>query len=167
MIEAVKDGFRKYATFYGRASRRQFWMWVLAWVLVAISAGALMLLFVVLAAVSAGTGSQDGAFQSTDWLLTGFWGLSLVAVGILISLLSIALIVPQLAIESRRLHDANISAWWLLLHLIPFGTTAILIMCCFPSKPNSLYENEGRPKSARTDVWDSNQSFNSKQDDWS
>lgn len=167
MIQAVREGFRKYATFYGRASRRQFWMWVLAWLLVAILAGSLFLLLTVLAGISAGAGSQDGVYQSSDWLLTGFWGLSIIGLAILTSLLIIALVVPQLAFESRRLHDANISAWWLLLHLIPFGTTAILIMCCFPSKAQSLYENEGRPKSANADVWDTNQALNTKQDDWS
>lgn len=37
------------------------------------------------------------------------------------------IIVPTLAIGARRLHDTGRTAWWLLLHLIPFLGSAILM----------------------------------------
>lgn len=43
-------------------------------------------------------------------------------------LVSIALIIPNLAVGARRLHDTNRSGWWLLLNLIPLVGAIILII---------------------------------------
>jgi uncharacterized membrane protein YhaH (DUF805 family) len=43
------------------------------------------------------------------------------------SLLSLALLLPNLGLSVRRLHDTNRSGWWLLLILIPIlGWLALL-----------------------------------------
>jgi uncharacterized membrane protein YhaH (DUF805 family) len=150
VIEAAKEGYRQYATFYGRASRRQFWMWMLFQFLISGVVGVAFLFLAAAAGTTIGVGAQDGTFSTGDALFSGVWGLALLALVIFVLLFGIASIVPQLAFEARRLHDANMSAWWLFLHLVPYvGTIAVLIMCCFRSvNGQSLYENEGRPRSA-------------------
>lgn len=43
------------------------------------------------------------------------------------------LIVPALALQVRRLHDLNLSGWWLLLALLPYlGQAALLVALCLP-----------------------------------
>ena len=42
-------------------------------------------------------------------------------------IVSLALLLPNLAVSVRRLHDTDRSGWWLLLSFIPiFGTLALL-----------------------------------------
>lgn len=43
-------------------------------------------------------------------------------------ILTLALLVPSLAVGARRLHDTNRSGWWQLLHLILFFGTVVLIV---------------------------------------
>lgn len=43
--------------------------------------------------------------------------------------------LPVLAAQSRRLLDANLSRWWLLLTLIPYlGWLILLVLLLFPSR---------------------------------
>ena len=65
---------------------------------------------VIIEIVLRGLGSQSSAFA----LLAGLFGL--------------AVIVPQLAVGARRLHDTNRSGWWQLLALIPIVGWIILIV---------------------------------------
>jgi hypothetical protein len=50
-----------------------------------------------------------------------------------------------MALHSRRLHDANLSAWWLFLSLIPgIGILAVYALAIIPTtKGTSKYEFEG------------------------
>lgn len=108
--------FRKYATFSGRASRSEYW-WSRLWVYL-LNIGASLL--GVLLAVMTGTYSANGI----NWMGA-----------IIESLLSLALLVPNLAITARRLHDSNRSGWWMLLWIIPDflanvgAIIAIVIIC--------------------------------------
>jgi len=43
-------------------------------------------------------------------------------------LLSLVLLVPSIAVGSRRLHDTGKSGWWQLLNLIPIIGTIVLIV---------------------------------------
>jgi uncharacterized membrane protein YhaH (DUF805 family) len=47
----------------------------------------------------------------------------------------LALILPQLAVGVRRLHDTNRSGWWYLLAFVPFGAVVILVFMCQDSAP--------------------------------
>lgn len=78
------DAFKKYATFSGRATRQEYWMYILFYAI----------FYVVLAILPAIVGS--GA-------------------SILLFVYLIATLLPTLAIQVRRLHDANHSGWWVLL----------------------------------------------------
>ncbi len=40
---------------------------------------------------------------------------------------SLAILLPQLAVAARRLHDAGRTGWWLLIGLIPLIGTLVLL----------------------------------------
>ena len=55
-------------------------------------------------------------------------------------IIRLVLLLPSLAVQVRRLHDMNRSAWWLLLLLpvppiIIIGAPVLLVMSAFPGTP--------------------------------
>lgn len=59
--------------------------------------------------------------------------LSVVGLGLVSILYSLALVIPSLALQVRRLHDTNRSGWWILLGLIPsIGAIILLIFDLLP-----------------------------------
>ena len=52
-------------------------------------------------------------------------------VGMLSAVLSIVLFVPTLALYFRRLHDMDMSAWWLLMLVIPLLGFLFLLVLFF------------------------------------
>ncbi|GAB3282513.1 hypothetical protein GCM10027449_24580 [Sinomonas notoginsengisoli] len=108
-LEAVKRVFKKYAVFTGRASRSEYWWWFLA---SALASGVLN---------SIGTSVVNGQQTGTS-ALGGLWFL--------------ATVVPGLAVAARRLHDVNLSAWLLLLAVIPvLGWIALIVMLAHRENP--------------------------------
>jgi uncharacterized membrane protein YhaH (DUF805 family) len=107
---------RPYADFSGVTSRKEFWLCYVAMIVASIGLTGLVLLLMAVAGVSGG----------------------LIAT-ILCSIVGLGLVVPGLAISVRRLRDAGLSPWLLLVSLIPgLGALALLVMFCLPTK----YEHE-------------------------
>ena len=48
--------------------------------------------------------------------------------GILTGVVALGLLIPGLAVQFRRLHDTDRSAWWLLIGLIPLVGAIVLIV---------------------------------------
>lgn len=97
---------RRYADFQGRSRRKEYWMFVLGVVIVAL----------VLAGIEAGLG--------LDGMVFGVYGP-------LTALLGLALIVPGIAVQVRRFHDQGKTGWLVLLGLIPFvGGLIVLVFMC-------------------------------------
>jgi uncharacterized membrane protein YhaH (DUF805 family) len=121
--QAVSRFFKKYATFSGRASRSEFW-WV------ALFTGLLYgVLGGILGGVIAATGTHD---ESGQFQLRG----AAIAVVVLWALVSLALVIPGIALTVRRLHDGNFTGWLYLLHLIPsVGSIIIFVLTLLPSNP--------------------------------
>ena len=47
----------------------------------------------------------------------------------------LALIIPQVSIQIRRLRDAGLTPWWILIGFLPWiGALALLILLCLPSR---------------------------------
>src|SRR4051812_3359841 len=101
LVEAVRSVLSKYATFSGRARRAEYWWFVLFQVLVGIVAAILD------AALGTGFGSGSGVFSL---------------------IVTLALLLPGLAVTVRRLHDTDRSGWWILIGLIPVVGAIVLIV---------------------------------------
>lgn len=98
-FEYYKNAIKnKYAQFSGRARRSEYWYFVLFNFLISIA--------ISIVASLLGNDIKD--------LASGLY--------------SLAVLVPTLAVGSRRLHDTGRSAWWLLLGLIPVIGWIILIV---------------------------------------
>ncbi len=109
MINSYLKAMRQYATFTGRTSRKDFWFYVLAVILLSIAAQALDL---VLFGGEVETGDGMVEFESY---------------GILIAIVHLVHFVPGLAVSVRRLHDTDRTGWWLLLEFTGIGALVILI----------------------------------------
>ena len=118
LIGAISNFFRFYATFSGRSSRSEYWFTWLAGVLI----------YLLLVLVSVAFGAADFDFGLTGDLAEGVVSLIILA----------TLIVPSLAIMSRRLRDAGISPYFLFFLFLPvLGGLALFVMMMFPSKEPS------------------------------
>ncbi len=113
--------FNKYAQFDGRARRSEFWYFVLINMLIQLVVG--------------GLGEMMGSFL--------FQGLS--------GLISLALLVPGIAVAVRRLHDTGRSGWNLLWALLPIVGAVILIV--FYAKDSDPGSNQygPNPKTGESD----------------
>ena len=89
-VDWAKRPLQKYADFTGRASRAEYWWYVLGIIIAAI----------VLSIIES---------------ILGLGKIVLGVYGPLTALLWLATIVPGIAVGVRRLHDTNRSGWWMLL----------------------------------------------------
>lgn len=86
--------FENYANFNGRASKAEYWWYVLASMLVGFVAG----------------------------FIDGFFGLNIFNI-----LVTLALLIPGIAVSVRRLHDTDRSGWWLLIAFTIIGLIPLFI----------------------------------------
>lgn len=128
-LEALARFFRKYVVFSGRASRSEYW-WPVVANLIVVVAGYICL---VVGMVSA---SADARSMGTEDLQLNAWQATLVFAGVaLLYLWPLAILLPQISVTVRRLHDANYSALLALLLLVPFGGIILLFFAARPSDP--------------------------------
>src|SRR6476620_2510112 len=117
--QAVQRFFKKYAIFSGRASRSEYWWWALVSLIVGIG---INIITSTGTTTNASGAAVTGPGAIVGLILAVIWGLGT--------------IVPSLALLARRLHDVNLSAWLILLVLVPFlGGLALLVMTILPSNP--------------------------------
>jgi uncharacterized membrane protein YhaH (DUF805 family) len=100
-FEAVRNGFRNYASASGRASRSEFWYWMI---------------FSSLCG-AAGNIVDLAIFHNIDS-------------GLVAPLISLALLLPDVAVSIRRLHDLDRSGWWLLICFTGIGIIVLLVWDC-------------------------------------
>lgn len=113
--QSVKTVYSKYATFSGRASRSEFWWFILFIFLVDV-------VFSALNTIAHAAGIV-GPEMTTP------------AVYILI-LFNLGTFIPLLALYARRLHDTGRSAAFLLLLLLAgLGSLILLVLCAFAGQP--------------------------------
>ncbi|ELY3983802.1 DUF805 domain-containing protein [Cronobacter muytjensii] len=96
--------FKNYLGFTGRARRKEYWMFALVNFILA------------------------GVMVALDKML----GLRITDErGLLSALYGLIVLLPTWAVQFRRLHDTDRTAWWLLLLLVPvIGWLVILIFNC-------------------------------------
>jgi len=102
--DTISYCFRNYVGFSGRAARSEYWYWVL---------------FVLLLQIVA---------WLIDMTLFGFNTTGVNPIGVIVSL---ATLLPGLAVSVRRLHDIDRAGWWVLLGLIPvIGWIVLIYWAC-------------------------------------
>jgi uncharacterized membrane protein YhaH (DUF805 family) len=112
--EAVRTCFQQYAEFRGRAARPEFWWFVLLYYIVIFAP--------VVPLIAVGSASSvNRPFDES--------GASAAAVvfGVLVGVAFLALIIPYLAVGTRRLHDTGKPGWWWLITLVPFGSIVLIV----------------------------------------
>lgn len=115
IIQNYISVLKKYATFSGRAGRKEYWYFGLANIII----------WVVLS-----------FFDGTFWT---YWSRDYQARFLSVSsIYSLAILIPATALLVRRLHDISRSAWFLLVSLIPFaGPFIILFYAIEKSHPDA------------------------------
>ena len=103
-VDAIKSVLSQYAGFGGRARRSEYWWFFLFTLILNGLAGVL----------DGALGTDIGSDSSS----TG-------VIGIIVSL---ALLLPGLAVAVRRLHDTDRSGWWLLIGLVPLVGAIVLLV---------------------------------------
>ncbi|OIO52694.1 DUF805 domain-containing protein [Candidatus Uhrbacteria bacterium CG_4_10_14_0_8_um_filter_58_22] len=107
---------KKYAVFSGRAGRAEFWWFFLINSLIIVG---LIVLQITLSSV---VGRSAVANLAISMLSVVYW---------------LAILIPSLAVTVRRLHDSNLSGWWLLISFVPFGGIVLLVFYILASTPGA------------------------------
>lgn len=108
-MTAIKTCFSKYATFSGRARRSEFWFFVLFTAIV--------------------------EFACSILAVIPFVG---VVFGILYLIFALGILVPSLAVCTRRLHDAGHSGKFLIVYAVPFVIFFLMFKYLFSGGVTSL-----------------------------
>lgn len=104
---------KKFADFSSRSRRKEYWFFVLFY----------LLIYIVLAIVDNMTGMAKAEYGG---------------VGPLGGLFMLAMIVPSIAVAARRLHDIGKSGWWQLLAIVPLiGAIVLLIWYVKDGEPGT------------------------------
>ena len=111
-VNALKSAFQNFVNFSGRASRGDYWWYVLAYIIVAVVLG-------ILDGVLFGGGSAT--MDTTDGVSMSY------SAGLLVNLWMLANLIPSIAITARRLHDSDRSGWWQLIAIIPLVGWLVLL----------------------------------------
>lgn len=110
---------RSYATFEGRARRKEYWMFALV----------NLIIFLVLEAVS--------------MMLLKSAPKASFAVTVILFVYSLLVLLPSIAVLVRRLHDTNRSGAWFWIALVPFvGAIVLLVFAVIDGTPT---ENDYGP----------------------
>lgn len=105
---SYKSVLKKFADFDGRLSRRGYWYFVLANIIVILLISILM--FIVKNSSEELNGSYNNDIST-----------------IVMNLYTLVIFLPALAAQVRRLHDTDRSGWFVLLHLL-VGIGSIILL---------------------------------------
>lgn len=129
--EAIKRAFNNYCNFSGRASRSEYW-WFILFVNVVTFALYMGYIFIFILSLTASSHPDFyGEYSYDD--TTYVYPFYLLAVMLLFDL---SILLPSCGLLFRRLHDTGRSGWMALISLIPFvGAIILFVFCCQESQP--------------------------------
>ena len=130
-IKCIKN----YTVFKGRASREEFWNFMLFWVI----------FYVFVVSIDKMLGGNYINFKDLPFSNYIPLAKSFDEVGLLTLMYRPLTLLPSLAAISRRLHDINRSGWWCLMCFTPLVIILIVFLC----KKGDESENQFGLKSAR------------------
>src|SRR4051794_1608905 len=99
--QAIASGFRNYVTFSGRASRSEYWYWVL---------------FTLIGGIVTSILDYSAFPDSTISPLNAVFNL--------------ICFLPSFAVAFRRLHDIDRTAWWWLIVFTIIGIIVLIVWAC-------------------------------------
>ena len=106
----------KYAQFNGRAGKAEFWQYILVYILIAVAFSLL-----------------SNIFGGVKFLRMLFMVISYIV--------SLALLIPTIAVGVRRMHDIGKDGIWVLVNLIPLiGTIWFIILAIKDSDGPNQYD---------------------------
>ena len=112
---------KQYIDFWGRARRKEYWMFTL-WNVVII----------MFLAALASIGTEIGSDSFVSYIPM-----------VLYLLYGLFILIPSFTVSVRRLHDIGKSGWWILIGLIPvIGSIILLVWYC---REGQRCENEWGP----------------------
>ena len=118
MISNFVAVLKKYVDFSGRASRREYWLFVLANAIIALVIG-------IIAGIATGGAAVNIAAGGSGAGLAG----GAVVVLVISSIYSLGIVLPGLAVAVRRLHDIGKSGVWYFITFVPFiGSIWLLVL---------------------------------------
>ena len=147
MGEATRSVLSNYATFTGRASRSDYWWWLLAYFLALLALG-LVDSFIVGPALGFESGDEN-AGQPLSMLFV------------------LGLFVPNIALGVRRLHDLNKPGWWLALAFLPFIGALVLIYWFIQPGTHGANDFEAEPKENSGRIYPKDEEAFEDEIDWS
>ena len=127
-IKCIKN----YTLFKGRASRTEFWYFILYWAI----------FYVIIIAVDRVLGFNVINLKTLPFSEYIPLANLFEEVGLLTVIYRPLTILPSLAVISRRLHDINRSGWWCLMCVTPLIVILIIFLC----KKSDKNENQFGPK---------------------
>ena len=99
-VESIQSAIKKYFVWKGRASRSEFW-----WFVLFVSLGSIVVTII-------------------DIMILGY---PIEVNGPMYLIFLVAMFIPSIAVTARRLHDVNRSGWWQLIELTIIGILLIII----------------------------------------
>ena len=131
LITAYKSFWKKYADFSGRSRRKEYWLAVVAHYIVTM----ILAMIYYIPFMSYVMDISNAMYTSSN-SLPDLPAICIIGI-VLLSIYSLATLVPSLALVVRRLHDIGKSGWYYFLGLIPCGIGAIilLVFMCQDSQP--------------------------------
>lgn len=112
--EAVDACFSKYATFSGRSRRSEFWWFRLFGAILAM----IPTVIIVITSLFNGKNFPED-FTYVGAIIMGFCVVVIILMGLF-------LLIPSLAVTTRRLHDTGHSGWWLVFYYASYFVVQIV-----------------------------------------
>ncbi len=117
-MNSYMDAMRRYVDFSGRSGRKDYWIYVLVYLIIYIVA-------TVIDSTVFGLHMGPAGHMSPN-------------IGILSGIVALVHLIPGIAVSVRRLHDTDRSGWWLLIVFVPFiGWIWLIVLYCFAGTPGS------------------------------
>lgn len=109
------DWGKFFLSFDGRIGRKAFWLFFVA----------IFVLMMIVGGIAGASMSAASVNQATGEVV-------MPSMPIWIWLVYLVVLWPSLAVQAKRWHDQDKSAWWILINFVPFvGGLISLIMCGF------------------------------------
>ncbi len=131
-IECYKKMMKNYVNFNGRTTRADYWKAVAVYFIMNLIISIPSFIVSFIQGFNAGYNAASGVTVATGGILSV---LGLIF-GLIEMIFALAHLLPMLAMDARRLHDINKSAWFLLLNLLfccGIGQIILIVFYCLPA----------------------------------